>query len=71
MPSAARAKLAHLNAVGRVPPGLIGLVVALLAFFACKGHSDADISACHSFLFYDAVTEEIPDANRARERRKA
>src|SRR5690606_16025449 len=42
--------LAQLDAVGRVAPRLVGLVVAPLAALACKRHSDSDVSASHSIL---------------------
>jgi hypothetical protein len=45
-------ELAQLDAIRRVAPGLIGLVIPSLAVFASQGHRDADISASHCFLFY-------------------
>src|SRR4051794_20880435 len=41
------AVLAQLDAIRRVPLGLVRLVVAPLAVLACKRDRDSDISACH------------------------
>jgi hypothetical protein len=44
------AVLAKLDAVRRVAPGLVGLVVASLALLAGEGDSDSNVSAGHSSL---------------------
>src|SRR5262245_34615274 len=54
-------EFAHLDPVGRVPPRLVGLVVAPFAVFASQRHCDADISASHLSLdCFRAVTNENP-----------
>src|SRR6188472_55620 len=47
--SAPVAKLAQLDAIRRVSPGLICLIVAPLAVFASQRHRNADISASHVY----------------------
>jgi hypothetical protein len=55
------AELAHLDAIRRVPPGLVGLVIPSLALFASHRHRDADISASHLSLDYlRAITRKNP-----------
>jgi hypothetical protein len=59
------AELAHLDAIRRVPPGLVGLVIPSLALFASHRHRDADISASHLLprsVPEVVVTEEKPRA---------
>jgi hypothetical protein len=59
--SAPVAKLAQLDAIRRITPGLICLIVAPLAVFASQRHRDADISASHFSLDYlQAVTRKNP-----------
>jgi hypothetical protein len=66
------AKLAQLNAIRRVPPGLVRLIIAPLAVFASQRHRDADISASHVLLDYlQAVTRENPGPRHEAERRIA
>jgi hypothetical protein len=47
MPTAPLAVLAQRDAIRVVALGLLGLVVPALAFLACEGHSDPDVSAGH------------------------
>src|SRR5690606_12723529 len=45
VPAAPTAVLAHLDAVGRVAPRLVGLVVPSLALLTSERHRDSDVSA--------------------------
>lgn len=63
--AAPAAVLAHLDPVRRVPPRLVGLVIAPLAVFASQRHRNADISASHrSPRCERVVTEENPGPRR-------
>ena len=71
--AAPAAELAQLDAVRRVAPRLVRLVVAPLAFFASQRHRDADISASHvsSFTYGRPFTKENPGPKREAGRRIA
>jgi hypothetical protein len=47
VPAAPTAVLAKLDPVGMVALGLLGLVVAPLAFLTREGDGDSDVSASH------------------------
>src|SRR6476646_8392745 len=59
------AELAQLDAIRRISPGRVCLIIAPLAVFASQRHRDADISASHRSLDYlRAVTRENPGPKR-------
>jgi hypothetical protein len=60
------AVLAHLDPVWIVALGLLGLVVATLAFLASERHADSDVSACHcsSKLVVRARAKKNPAGQR-------
>ena len=55
VPAAPVAVLAQLDAVGRVPPRLIGLVIAPLALLASERHCDSNVSAGHWLLMLSVL----------------
>ena len=70
------AEFAQLDPVRRVPPRLVGLVIAPFAVFASQRHCDADISASHSNLdcsarLLRAFTRQNPGPRREAEPRIA
>jgi hypothetical protein len=56
--------LAQLDAVRRIPARLVGLVVAALADFTSKRHSDTDVSAGHISSSGGVVTKKHLGAGR-------
>jgi hypothetical protein len=67
--AAPAAEFAQLDPVRAIAPGLVGLVVAALAVFACKRHRDAHLSASH-FSLGPPLQKNVPDAGRAGTRRR-
>jgi hypothetical protein len=71
--TAPAAELAQLDTIRRVAPGLVGLVVAPLAFLASQRHRDADISASHfsSFAYGRPLQRKTPGRGARLNRRIA